>query len=165
LEIAKVLRTEDTDASHCFAFGPNQPNDVKKQTASIVLLNSADQCLLFLRDEKPGIPYPNTWDLLGGGIETRESAEEAIRREMLEELELTLTNPALFKIYELADRIEHLFWQRTDLDIRKTTLHEGQKLAWFYEEQIRSLGPEELAFGFRDILVHFYTIRPFRIGA
>ena len=94
-----------------------------------------------------------------------ESAEEAIRREMLEELDLALTNPALFKIYELPDRIEHLFWQRTDLDIRKTNLHEGQKLGWFSEERIRDLGPEELAFGFRDILVHFYTIRPFRIGA
>ena len=138
---------------------------MKKQTTSIVLLDSADQCLLFLRDDKPGLPYPNTWDLLGGGIEIGESAEEAIRREMLEELELTLKDPALFKIYELPDRIEHLFWQRTDLDITSTTLHEGQKLAWFSEERIRSLGPEELAFGFRDILVHFYTIRPFRIWA
>ena len=88
-------------------------------------------------------------------------AERAIRREMLEELELSLENPTLFKVYDLPDRIEHLFWQQTGLDITKTVLHEGQKLAWFCEQQIRSMGQQDLAFGFRDLLVEFYQVRPF----
>src|ERR1044071_6247603 len=134
---------------------------LKKKTASIVLLDSVHRCLLFLRDDKPAIPYPNRWDLLGGLVEPGETAEQAIRREMLEELELTLENPTLFKVYDLPDRFEHLFWQQTGLDITKTILHEGQKLAWFSEQQIRGMGQQDLAFGFRDLLVEFYEVRPF----
>ena len=137
---------------------------MKKQTATIILLDRLDRCLLFLRDDKPTIPYPNTWDLLGGIVEAGETADQAIRREMLEEIELTLDHPALFKVYDLPDRVEHLFWQRTDLEIGKTSLHEGQKLAWFSEEQIRTMKPDGLAFGFRDFVIDFYTMKPFDIG-
>ena len=134
---------------------------MKRKTASIVLLDSVHRCLLFLRDDKPAIPYPNRWDLLGGLVEPGETAEQAIWREMLEELELTLENPTLFKVYDLPDRLEHLFWQQTGLDITKTILHEGQKLAWFSEQQIRGMRQQDLAFGFRDLLVEFYKVRPF----
>src|SRR4051812_19748773 len=191
LEIASVLRAHYADAilflaiqsiasasyaqepwrkapfiniSHPLRYRPGQIDWMKKQTATIILLDPLNRCLLFLRDDKPTIPYPNSWDLLGGLIEIGETPEEAICREMLEEIELTLTNPALFKVYDLPDRVEHLFWQRTDLDINETNLHEGQKLAWFSEEQIRSMKSDGLAFGFRDIVIDFYTTRPFNGG-
>jgi 8-oxo-dGTP diphosphatase len=136
---------------------------LKAKTASIVLLDALHRCLLFLRDDKPTIPYPDTWDVLGGQVEPGETAEQAIEREMLEELELILKKPTLFKVYDLPDRREHLFWQQTDLDITQTILHEGQKLAWFSENEIRSMGRHDLAFGFRDLLIEFYTERPFDV--
>ena len=42
--------------------------------------------LLILRDNKPDIPYPNTWEFTGGGKEENETLEEAGIREMYEEL-------------------------------------------------------------------------------
>ena len=39
-----------------------------------------------LRDDKPGLPLRNHWALFGGHVEPGESGEDALRREMQEEL-------------------------------------------------------------------------------
>jgi 8-oxo-dGTP diphosphatase len=134
---------------------------MKKESATIAFLNLSNQVLLILRDDKPEIPFPNKWDLLGGNFEEGETAEMCIVREMREEIEFDLRNPALFKTYDLPDRIEHVYWQRAKIDIQKTPLHEGQRLAWFSEEEIRSMEEAEIAFGFRQILLEFYREKPF----
>ena len=90
----------------------------KKQGASIVFVNSERRVLLYLRDNKPGIPYPACWDLLGGTVEPGESPEQCIRREVREEIEFDLKNPQLFTVRDFADRVEHIcslkkFLQRT----------------------------------------------------
>jgi 8-oxo-dGTP diphosphatase len=118
--------------------------------------------LLCLRDDKPTIPFPNQWDLLGGGLEPGETPLECIVREMREEIEFDLKAPSFFKSYDLEDRIEHMFWQHSKLDIAATPLHEGQRLRWFSEKEIRAMPRDELAFGFRDLLVDFYEQGPFR---
>lgn len=48
--------------------------------------------LLQLRDSKPGIFFPGHWSLFGGAHEAGESDEEALLRELHEELGLTLTS-------------------------------------------------------------------------
>ena len=45
-----------------------------------------EKFLLQLRDNKPNIPYPNTWAFFGGGVEEGEKHEEALKRELKEEL-------------------------------------------------------------------------------
>ena len=52
------------------------------------LLIHAGRYLMQLRDDKPTILLPNHWALFGGSIDPGEDAETAIRRELLEELEL-----------------------------------------------------------------------------
>ncbi|MCR4333966.1 MAG: NUDIX domain-containing protein [Patescibacteria group bacterium] len=42
--------------------------------------------LLVLRDNDPAIPYPNTWNLPGGGVEDGEGPDEALMRELMEEI-------------------------------------------------------------------------------
>lgn len=129
--------------------------------ASIALLNSKNDVLLFLRDDVPHIRFPNMWDLPGGIIEPGETPEQTVRREMLEEIELELKNPVLFKRYVLPDRIENMFWERIDIDIKKIRLHEGQDLKWFSVNDLKNMNEDALAFGFQKLLMEFFKARPF----
>lgn len=49
------------------------------------------QILTILRDDKETIPYPNMWDLPGGGREGDESPFECVAREVYEELSIQLS--------------------------------------------------------------------------
>jgi len=51
------------------------------------LLLRGNRYLMQLRDAKPTILLPDHWSCFGGGIEPGESAAEALRRELVEELE------------------------------------------------------------------------------
>ena len=51
-----------------------------------------------LRDDDPGIPYPNLWDFPGGGREGEETPFETLAREVEEEISLTL-------------QPEHILWR------------------------------------------------------
>jgi len=98
------------------------------------------------------------WDLPGGHVEENETAEGCIVREMKEELDLDIKGFCLFSVNEFPDRIEHTFWQRMNLELDKITLHEGQDLKWFTEDEIKNT---ELAMGFNQILRDFFTKAPF----
>ena len=49
-----------------------------------------DRLLTNLRDDKASIPYPNMWELPGGGREGEETPFECVQREVFEELGLKL---------------------------------------------------------------------------
>ncbi|PHX39771.1 hypothetical protein AO263_29345 [Pseudomonas sp. NZIPFR-PS5] len=51
--------------------------------------------LTYQRDDKPEIPWPNLWDLPGGGREGQETPEECAVRETMEEFGIVL-DPATF---------------------------------------------------------------------
>ena len=125
--------------------------------SAIIFVNSSRQVLLFLRDDKPEIPFPNTWDILGGRLDPGETPEQCIIREMREEIEFELRDPEPFQTRQDEHGIVHLYWQRADFDLGKTPLHEGQRLKWFSEDEIRSMAPEQFAFGSREHLLDFYN--------
>jgi len=131
---------------------------VKRKGASILFVNSQRQILLFLRDDLPHIPYPNTWDVPGGHVEEGETPEQCIIREMKEEMALDLNGFELFSVKEFSDRVEHTFWKSADLNTDAISLTEGQRLRWFSEEEARAT---PLAYGFNEIVEDFYTRAPF----
>ena len=51
-----------------------------------------NKILWILRDNNPNIPWPNTWNLPGGGVEGEETNEEALKRELQEEINLCPRN-------------------------------------------------------------------------
>lgn len=129
-------------------------NMTKKIGAGILLINSKNELLLLLRDNRPDIPYPDKWDIPGGHVEIGETPGETIRREMIEEMSLELGEIKLFRIYEEDDLIDNLFWKRIELNPDEIDLKEGQRLAYFSRDQIAQM---QLAFNYNTVVKDFYN--------
>ncbi|MFD4480407.1 NUDIX domain-containing protein [Streptomyces sp. NPDC058471] len=74
------------------------PHGPEPAQAAALIVNTAGQYLLHLRDNKPGIACPGMWSLIGGQREGTESLHEAIARELGQEIGLTLQNLVPFTI-------------------------------------------------------------------
>ena len=89
--------------------------------------------LTLLRDDLPDIPFPNRWDLPGGGREDTETPDECALRELYEEFGLSMA-PHLISLrtsrpHHMPDRAQIWFlgahWH--DLDLRHVRFgDEGQ---------------------------------------
>lgn len=56
----------------------------------VILVAPDDRYLLQLRDDKPGIFFPGHWGCFGGAVDPHETAEQAMVRELFEELGLAV---------------------------------------------------------------------------
>ena len=75
--------------------------EISDFTGCKIALFCGNKLLTILRDNKSNIPYPNTWELPGGGREGDESPFECAAREVYEELGIHLTEDCLLgsKVY------------------------------------------------------------------
>ena len=75
--------------------------EISDFTGCKIALFCGDKLLTILRDDQLNIPYPNTWELPGGGREGDESPFECAAREVFEELGIHLTEDCLLwsKVY------------------------------------------------------------------
>jgi 8-oxo-dGTP diphosphatase len=122
--------------------------------AGIILLNSNNEVLLLLRDDRVDIPFPNMWDIPGGKVEINEDPEFAVRREMNEELGIAnLRKINLFKIITSENLTDYIFWKKLELNPHKIDLKEGQRIEYFSLERIRNTN---LAFNYNEVIVTFY---------
>jgi 8-oxo-dGTP pyrophosphatase MutT (NUDIX family) len=64
--------------------------------AALIVVGEDERYLMQLRDQKPNIFYPGYWGLFGGAIEHGESPEASLRRELEEELGLTVETIVYF---------------------------------------------------------------------
>lgn len=122
--------------------------------AGIIFLNSNNEVLLLLRDDKDGIPFPNMWDIPGGKVENDENPEETVRREMNEELGLqNLGQIELFKIFTSENLTDYLFWKRMEINPSEIDLKEGQRIEYFSIEKLRNT---KLAYNYNLVLEQFF---------
>jgi len=74
--------------------------------------------LLLQHRTKDAPTFPDYWAFFGGGIEQCESAEEAAKRESLEELGYELTSPCLFTtqrfVHQGKEHTMHVFVEKYD---------------------------------------------------
>ena len=75
--------------------------EISDFTGCKIALFCEDKLLTILRDDKASIPWPNMWELPGGGREGDESPFECVAREVYEELGIHLTEDCLLwsKVY------------------------------------------------------------------
>jgi len=100
-----------------------------------------DKYLLQLRDDDPAISCPNTWGFFGGEVDNEESHEEALKRELQEELNWRPVNMELF--CELRDFKNHCrtiyFSVHCNVTSKQLCLGEGQEMKWYYKEEVFQL--------------------------
>jgi len=110
----------------------------KIKTCGLILENNDGKILLQLRDNKPSIPYPNCWGTFGGHIEEGETPEEAIKREIKEELNYDLIDFEFCNIYFFKNYVIYIF-KKTDKKIKISDLKilEGQKGEFLTLEEIK----------------------------
>ena len=106
----------------------------------VLLFDRQCRLLVYLRDDKPDIPFPNHWDFFGGHVEEGETPEEALVREVREELGVDLAHWNFFRRYVCTEgdaypNIKHLYWVKIDKIAQELTLYEGQRLKAIAAEQ------------------------------
>ena len=104
------------------------------QIAQALLFDRNNRLLIYLRDNKPEIPFPNHWDFFGGHVEEGETPEQALVREIKEELGVALPTWEFFRAYECATgdaypNIKYIYRARVDKTPDDLILYEGQRLA------------------------------------
>jgi 8-oxo-dGTP pyrophosphatase MutT (NUDIX family) len=115
--------------------------------AAAIIRVEPDGYLLQLRDAKPEIWYPSCWALFGGGVEPGEDPVVALKRELLEELELDIEGAEFFARFDfdigglsLPRYYRNCYIVSIDRALEeRLVLHEGAAKRVFREEEILAL--------------------------
>jgi 8-oxo-dGTP diphosphatase len=99
--------------------------------------------LVFLRDNKPGLPFANMWDFPGGGREGDENAFECLAREANEEFGLVITE----------DQIK---WQR-----EVESMSDPEKKSQFFVIELNDKQVANITFGDEGQHWRFMDVREF----
>ncbi len=120
----------------------------------LIIDNAEGEILLQLRDDKPGLECPNCWGTFGGQIEEGETPQEALLREVREELNYGVESPVLYHVYSFDGYDIYMF---STID-KKTTLNdfdvrEGQRAGFFSREAATKI---PCAFNCREIVEDYF---------
>lgn len=140
---------------------PSDETDIRSGNYNIVgttaiLINDAGRVLLLLRDDIPTIRYPGHWSTLGGAIEPGETAEQAIRRELQEEIGYAVSAVDHYgQILDDYHNLIHVFVARIDKPIEDLVLNEGQEIKFFDTDDL----PVTISPHSKDVIDHYIRSR------
>jgi len=106
---------------------------------SAILISPSGKVLLQQRDNNPSIRYPDHWALFGGSIEDGESADEAVVREVDEEIGFQLETFGLFREFIQNNKREFAFVGSITANLSELTLREGQGMDFFFPSELSKL--------------------------
>ncbi|MFZ9752503.1 MAG: NUDIX hydrolase [Cyanobium sp.] len=95
---------------------------------AVAMLERQGQWLLQLRDDIPGIVHPGTWGLFGGHLDPGETPEQAVRRELVEEIGWQAGPLRHWFSHTDPQRVLHVFRGPLTVPLEELRLMEGQGL-------------------------------------
>ena len=103
----------------------------KHTEVAVGILLRADGALL-LSTRPAGKPYAGYWEFPGGKIEAGESVEQALRRELIEELGVTIGPAEVWKVteHDYPHALVRLHWCKVHDWRGEFEMREGQTMAW-----------------------------------
>jgi len=106
-----------------------------------IIYNCDGKLLMQQRDLSADIPFPGYWTLFGGQVEENESLEEALQRELLEEIGCMPgeIEDQLFQWKwegDWASTMNHYFPIKCTIETSSLQLNEGNALAWFSLDEL-----------------------------
>ena len=95
-----------------------------------ILIRADDALLLATRPE--GKPYAGYWEFPGGKLEAGETVEEALRRELHEELGITIGAAEVWKVteHDYPHALVRLHWCKVHAWAGEFEMREGQQMRW-----------------------------------
>ena len=136
-------------------------------SVAIAILYQQDQYLMQLRDDIPGIAYPGHWGFFGGHCDPGEHPDEAIHRELMEELGYQTSKIQLFDLYPDPGVIRYVYHAPLTVSLSDLELMEGWDWGFFSPQQIqdskrysqKAQGIFPLAYPHQKILLDFMTFQ------
>lgn len=129
-----------------FFLGTEQRLSPANAAVALVVVDG-DRYLMQLRDQKPGIFYPGHWGAFGGAIDAGETPEQALTRELKEELALATSSICHFTTFTIdfsyagAGKVERYYYETSivDADLARLRLGEGREMRVFSPADFLSL--------------------------
>ncbi len=103
---------------------------------ALAMLQREGRWLMQLRDEIPSIVAPGCWGLFGGHLDPGERPEQALRRELLEEINWQPPVLELVMVHHIHRRTAHVFHAELSVPLEQLQLLEGQDMALISADEL-----------------------------